>query len=708
MELPFKKWLREQVFYRILLEIKNFQIILLKKKLKKQEIIKKKAKIIDILFFFVFFERPLEFLVYFKLVHFFVSKLNQKFNYSKTADFNYIPLKNFLQKPLGSKEFSVSRELAPTSSVEVKSIGKYFLFKGIIVQVGKTKQRIKSILMECSRCQSVFFCLFESFATDYIFFCVKKNCKSKIFFSYIARINVIFWKRLKANQAPALKDSGKNTVSIDIEIFGSNNQPFEIGDFIISKGVLKISNSEKEVKEEGIFRNIFYFYLQNHQMHIISQRIKEKKRFFLTKKEYLFFNKLKSGANLFIFFMKTLDSIFYGHNSLKAGILLLVSQSTHPSLNGFQETQRFTCLVMIDEIRKLNSFREMIDIIPKSFSFDLKNLQSFYRGKKFEKKEIDLKPILKNFLKQGKKLIYIEETEKEEEIVLLKVIQNIINITFEISKRSPFHLIAGIKPVLGFYKSDFNSFQNSRVGRKFTSFFDLIFILLKKKSNLNDKKSSKKLLKFFRSDSLISGKANGKGRCFLSKEKRNPLFGKKRFSRFFFRRIFLFVQNQINPIISENVSMLLVELYKSMEISLVNKFFSKRIRYFEIVLQLGKCRAKIDFRNTVSVEDVMDVMEIISDTTFFSRENWESIALEKKFKGFQNIWAIRKLSKKLRQRLSGKKQTIFDTRILEQNFNQESNKNEILEIIEILTKSNLIEKKNDQFFKIGKELQKIQ
>jgi len=529
-------------------------------------------------------------------------KMKTKF---RVFGFNSFNLKKILKKN--------RVELIPQILCLIK---KRVLLEGTVMKIHRKTEHIAALLIECDHCGSTFYFVLDTLNQLLPFLCNKTNCNSRQFFSHFSRILTEKLQKVKLGAVFINYQKLKNNQSIFLEIYGLHKSLLFKGMKIICNANVNLLPISKNHSTGITERNLFGLYTQTRNYKILfSTYIGYKDIYFLSKEDFLFIKQLYSHGDLFHVLIKNIQPNKSRNEGLKACLLLLISQQLS-NLNKIPENKKSMnmCLILSNNSITDDSFiTEIVRSFPKSFFFNFENFNFIFK-KNITNDQFKENGVYKRFKHS---ILFIDFNERigrntEPKSLLYKIKKNLEKIN-----------IISFQCILVFYikidkkylkkNSDSPSFLNEdpNFGKIFPFHFSAKDFLTK-----NTEKSAASYLLSYQNykgkiplHPIVSTVNKNLTRFSIY----NSLFFKKKLSGYFFKKFINFLQNFPNSSLSDISINIVVQIYTKLK-KLKVCFLKSPVDFLLILLKLSQCRAKIDLRDQICIDDVFDSIEIFLDS----------------------------------------------------------------------------------------------
>mmetsp|Transcript_3961 Transcript_3961/g.9712 ORF Transcript_3961/g.9712 Transcript_3961/m.9712 type:complete len:478 (+) Transcript_3961:293-1726(+) len=474
---------------------------------------------------------------------------------------------------------------------------------------------------------------------------------------------------------------------MDVEIIGEKNFKLKIGQSVFLIGILKIQNfiSKKE-KNSNFFRNIFNFNILVQNIKIIPNYFKNfwsKK--FLTKSEYFFLNRLNHYINLFNICVKSVDFLPKNHDGCKAAILIILGSKKE------KKDSFICCFVSGEKFSKKNAFLSKIS--SDGFFFQQKQKKSLNN---YIERDPKGKIISKIFEKTQRNFFY-QSKIIENENSLFEWLENFKNLRFGERKNKNFPKLIFIELRLRKNFLNLNNilFSEFFFDRKFYSLFDFFYILPESTFSNESFFVPKKIKKIVKSETKNDfSKKIFRKKCLFLK------IIKKKLSSYILRRYIKYIQMCFSPFFSDEAKNLTINYYVFFKKFKKKFYFLAPLFPLETIILFSETHAKIDFKKSVTQNDVINAIEILSDSKVYNKKLLENFTFKKGSRILKKISYIKKLLEIIKTIFFQKKRTLFSLKDLIEKFHLKTPFFILEEIIEILFKYGLIKRIGKNFFQI--------
>ena len=211
-----------------------------------------------------------------------------------------------------------------------------------------------------------------------------------------------------------------------------------------------------------------------------------------------------------------------------------------------------------------------------------------------------------------------------------------------------------------------------------------IYILKKNNTELNRKTKAFEILNYQnRGEKNLFLKQNNSRNKLDRLSIFNNLIFKKRISGLFFKKYLNLLQSFPDSNLSISSFELILFLYRKIKNFDIG-FLKSPLNFLIIIQKFCQCRAKIDLRDQIRSSDIFDVIEILFDSNPRILKNLMSELNFNKNKIFKKLSLTQKLLKLFQKFFYRSGQTLFETNVLEKNFDGEVYFSEIIKVLKIL------------------------
>jgi hypothetical protein len=584
---------------------------------------------------------------------------------------------------------SISKKLGKTFNTESKNLilsflGKKILLEGSVIKTNEKIARVGAILIECEKCGSIFYFILDTLHQFLPFLCSKANCISKKFFSHFSRIIEENFQKIKMGKISINFKKLKSTESFTLNIFENKN--------ILKLDGLKVF-CEAQLKLHPVFKKSFSFFEKkllfgihfetNYLQNPLRLLLGSGNNCFLTKKEFTLIYQIISTFDPFHLFIKNMKPICNKNEGLKACLILLMSQQTKNSEeilnNDFLYSFLFVSISLISDISLL---KELSKSFPRSFFFNCDNFKDQFNPRYFKESTETKRNLYKfknsvffiNIILEKKQLLYPDSN--------INFIKKLIKNNNWIFKKSLFVFFTRMEKIKGknfkfFSERNKESFKNLNISN--------LFYILRK----NNTEVKRKTVAF----EILNYQNTKKKNLFLKQNKpryklnglsifKNLIF-KKRISRLFFKKYLNLLQSFPDSNLTISSFELILFLYKKIKNFDIG-FLKSPLNFLIIIQKFCQCRAKIDLRNQIRCSDIFDGIEILFDSDPRILKNLMSELNFNKNKIFNKLSLTQKLLKLFQKFFYRSGQTLFETKVLEKNFEAEVYFSEAMKVLKIM------------------------
>lgn len=611
----------------------------------------------------------------------------------KKLDIIFKKKKLFLEKKQ-LKHLKLIWKFQEFSEIEKSETNSPFLAKfvdveGTIVQMKELKHIIFALLVECIDCESIFYCFFDSFLDYKPFMCVKANCRSQNFLSHKNKLCSVIWRKIRIQKENRTLKKKTKTGFIDIELVGKKIIDLRIGNRIQVKGVLKIQKFISNFKMFSFFRNIFVFYILGQTM-VKAHRIRTSYlKNFLTKREYLFFSKFKKMKNLFARLVKSMNFLGKKNDGFKAFLLFSLSLDK----NELKNRPCFVNVLLDEKYPKNNNLFSKIAFFLTNGIF-LKETNHLSTEPFFPKNfgEIHGNNFLENFENHS---MFIQSLFQKRDCCFDTWRENIdlfLNFNFK-KKNLPnfvFFEFRLEKKTIHSTRFLFNSRYKNAI-RDFDFTISIREFGSKINSRIDQEGSKKNKTRLF--------KTENKENNFSPFWKKSSLLNRK-FSKYMLKRFLFYLKNFKSPILSETTNNFLIRFYLFLKKNFKKDFISNKIFFLENSILFSKIKAKLNFCVKVSVNDILETIEILSYPKKIFKRILKKFLFSKGTKLSKKVFEIISFLKILKKLNLNGKRNIFNFQEIIEKIECKNQFFNTKESINFLEEYGLVEKFGKKFFRI--------
>ena len=681
-EVSFRIWLRIEIFKRILKFYKNKKIYIKNTKFQKNKI-----KFYSI---YEYLEKVLEKIKIHKsneidycrslakFIIFRVRLIMERKNRKICNKFNLVYNK-LLDSNIQYKRGSID-----TSSLLLGLVGKIVILEGIITKVKSDVQNTVSVLIECEKCRSFFYFALDRLNQIFPFLCSKANCSSKKFFVHFKRVLTENLKKIKLGGILLNFKKIKFSDSIVLEIYGNETFLVFPGLKLICTALVKVYPLQK--KNFSFFKKNYLFgmYMQTRKWKpLFFDFIGTKEKFFLTKKDFLIIHKIISTTNIFHLLVKNVQPLSCWNEGLKAFLLLSVIQQSNFYKKATDTYSLKLCIVLSNIINEFDPFiKEILIYFPKCFFFNIENFKTRF-NKSSSIQRCDFNPNQNKF--KGCILLIDCGLLSFQNLKANKVISDVKNILgknqpslknciiilyFRLEKKNPKKLV------------DLEHFFNKL--KIISGSLDPIYVLKKIESeNIGKSRLSPFVNYYFKKNKIMEKDYLMENKIFIKTSMFNSLICKKKISILFLKKYLVFVKSFPDSNLSKKSLEIIIQFYKNTK-TLNFNFWKIGYDFLQPVIKLSQCRAKIDLREVVSTDDVLDSIEILLDSRPKLLKDFHQNFKVNFPSCIRKIDIIYKFLRLMNKFFSRNKQSLFEANQLEENLKNKIKFSEIEEILEKL------------------------
>lgn len=421
------------------------------------------------------------------------------------------------------------------------------------------------------------------------------------------------------------RESGRVPRTVECELTNDLVYTCIPGDVVTITGIVKKklcnSNKQNSVSKES---NIFMQYIEVISIQNSKNQSKGKitsTEFQFTMKDYYCIQKLHSIPNLFEFMVNSLCPSIYGHEMVKAGMLLSLFGGSNCALN---QTRGDIHILIIGDpgLGKSQMLQSVCSISPRGVfvcgstcsSAGLTVSLTREKGTDFS---LEAGAVV--LADQG--VCCIDEFDKmtQDHNTLLEAMEQQ---TISIAKGGVIcslpcrtTIMAAANPIGGHYNCDKSVIDNLKMSQAMLSRFDLIFLLIDTPDEFTDKKLTAHVL------NVHSNKVKQTQNIVCSSNMNSSL--KERLSQFTkdseyisqseLRKYIAYARKYVSaPTLSNEAKEMLQQFFIELRSNNLNYGIPITVRQLESCIRLAQARAKVELRETVTAKDAYEVIELLN------------------------------------------------------------------------------------------------
>lgn len=571
-------------------------------------------------------------------------------------------------------------------------IGKTIILEGTVLKIAKKIETITTLLIECEKCTSLFYFIFDILNQFLPFLCNKSNCSSKKFFSHFSRVFTEKIQKIKLGRIAIDFKKSKTSELVILNIHGNKKIPIFLGSNIFCRALIKLVPVSKTFSSILNKKHLYSLFMQSQNFKISSyNRIGFKDNFFISKKDLLFINRIISTTDIFHLLIKNIQPELFGNEGLKACIILLASQNLNISSNFFRHNILNFCMVLSNlPVSDNFFFKELIKSFPKSFFLTFNSFK--YKINRNTKNKLFNSWKTESEFRNS--ILFIECNKNRQKNfkpeTLLYKIKEILEKKKSMLSHCIIILVVYIDRMCIQKEKNIHGYFSNNVSIK--NSFDLSYVVKNNSVETVEKFKTSQFLNFQNyKNNKINFRRFIKTKSSLRTSILHPLIIKKKVSAYFLKKYLKFIQSFPESNLSIKSLNILLDIYKRLRSTNVT-FLNFSFNFLFILIKLVQCRAKIDLREQTCPDDIYDGLEIILDskpkflTTLIANFKYKTTKINTKIALFYKFMRL------LQKFFFRTGQTLFETEEFEKTFQNNMSFSEILEIFKKFKIINKIKK----------------
>ncbi|XP_033753343.1 DNA helicase MCM8-like [Pecten maximus] len=531
----------------------------------------------------------------------------------------------------------------PLKNLKANYYGKFVSIKGTVVRVGNIKPLCTRLAFECNSCGTV-----QSVSLPdgkYILptRCPAHECRSKTFVPRRSSdlTQTIDWQTIRVQEimGDGQKETGRIPRTIDCELTQDLVDSAVPGDIVTVSGVVKV-NSVDEGRGRNKDKCMFLLYLQANSVHNTKGNKSGDTAGLaidFSIKELYAIEEIQSEPNTFRLLVGSVCPSIYGHELVKAGLILGLFGGTQKYTN---DKNRIPVrgdphiLVVGDPgLGKSQMLQSTSNIAPRSVyvcgntttTSGLTVTLSRDGGSGDFALEAGALVLadqgcccIDEFDKMGNQHQALLEAMEQQSISIAKA-----GIVCSLPARTS--IIAAANPVGGHYNKSKTVSENLKMGSALLSRFDLVFILLDKPDEEMDSMLSEHVMALHagknRSMTRVTARRSGADDSILLMETDKPLSDRLKVPRGeafdpipaqLLRKYVGYARKYVHPKIGKEAATVLQEFYLELRKQHQTQDSTPiTTRQLESLIRLTEARARLELREEATKEDANDVIEIM-------------------------------------------------------------------------------------------------
>lgn len=529
-----------------------------------------------------------------------------------------------------------------TAIKKIKSnyIGKFTCVRGTIVRVGNIKPIVRQMDFHCGRCGSTMTRIFEDGKFSAPEKCATTHCRGRAFDPVRGSAVTVDWQKIRVQELMATgNDAGRVPRTIECELTDDMVDAGVPGDVVTVAGIVKVMNPDLEKPGRGAKQQkekaMFVIYLDANVVENCKQMDKlEAVDFSLVDLQMI--TDIASQENLFSLIVNSLCPTIFGHQLVKAGLMLALFAGTRRGHDKDTLPIRSDSHVLVvgdPGLGKSQLLQAVSNVAPRgvyvcgSYSSSSGLTVTLFKEKGSGDYALEAGALILG--DQG--VCCIDEFDKmpnEHQSLLEAMEQQSISIAkagIVCSLPARTAVIAAANPVGGHYNRAKTVAENLKMSEAVLSRFDLVFILLDKPDEQRDQMISDHVMALHSAQKKVHRKRKKveneedptKRKSLLQRLDPSLIPADTLIPPLLVRKYIAYAKKYVSPKLSVEASVVLQNFY----ISLRKKHRASdstpiTTRQLESLIRLSEAKAKAELRDVVTEEDARDVVELMQSSLF--------------------------------------------------------------------------------------------
>lgn len=431
--------------------------------------------------------------------------------------------------------------------------------------------------------------------------------------------------RVQELQSDDQRESGRVPRTVECELTNDLVYTCIPGDVVTVTGIVKkklcISNKQNAQNKE---LNIFMQYIEVVSIQNNKNQSKGKvisTAFQFTMRDYYSIQKLHSKPYLFEVMVNSICHGIYGHEMVKAGMLLSLFGGSNCSLN--QTRGDIHILVIGDPgLGKSQMLQSVCNISPRGvFVCGSTCSSAGLTVSLTREKGIDFSLEAGAVVLADQGVCCIDEFDKmsaDHNTLLEAMEQQTISIAkggVICSLPCRTTIMAAANPIGGHYNCDKSVLDNLKMSQAMLSRFDLIFLLIDTPNEITDKKLTAHILNIHSNKLKETQNVNNFSEINNSLKERLSEFGKSSdyISQSELRKYITYARKYVSsPTLSNEAKEMLQQFFIELRSNSVCYGIPITVRQLESCIRLAQARAKVELREEVTAKDAYEVIELLN------------------------------------------------------------------------------------------------
>ncbi|KAL1193894.1 putative DNA helicase MCM8 [Cardamine amara subsp. amara] len=558
----------------------------------------------------------------------------------------------------------------PESSISLKNlraayIGKLVTVHGTVVKVSTVKPLVTQMAFDCAKCKTSITREFTDGKFSPPLKCDSHGCKSKMFTPIRSSAQTIDFQKIRVQELQKLEDHEEGRVprTVDCELMEDLVDTCIPGDVVTVTGIIGVINNYMDIgggKSKSKNQGFYYLFIE-----AVSVKNSKKQSAFENSEDSSSGVQSADVGDLYSFSQRDLEFIVKFKEEYGSDTFRRILHSVCPSIYGHEIVKAGITLSLFGGVRKHSMDRNKVPVrgdihviivgdpgLGKSQLLQAAAAISprgiYVCGNATTKAGLTVAVVKDSMtndyafeagamvLADGG-LCCIDEFDKmtnEHQALLEAMEQQCVSVAkaglvASLSARTS--VIAAANPVGGHYNRAKTVNENLKMSAALLSRFDLVFILLDKPDELLDKQVSEHIM------SLHSG--SGETSPALKKLKTAPRnanihakegsllsrlrFDSKKDDDFapvpgqLLRKYIAYARTFVNPKMSKEAGEIIQKFYLKLRDHNTSADCTPiTARQLESLVRLAQARARVDLREDITVQDAMDVVEIMKESLY--------------------------------------------------------------------------------------------
>uniref|UniRef100_A0A7S2ZNK1 DNA helicase n=1 Tax=Rhodosorus marinus TaxID=101924 RepID=A0A7S2ZNK1_9RHOD len=534
-----------------------------------------------------------------------------------------------------------------------ETLRQWILTPGLLLPTKKTrlvtyakKHKVKSLVFSCCKCGKEFTQGFKDFKYASPMECPNApTCRGHFFRPMTSSAVTCDWQgiRIQENLRDDVREVGRMPRTLDIELVSDLIDSCNPGDTVTICGVSKALNVEAGNNAGGRAskaktHSLFKLYIDANSVASSGRSRKRRRKATdddITDEDLTAFEEISGDLNTFELLAHSICPSIYGHELVKAGILLtLLGGSQKPETTEVCVRPDIHCLIVGDPgLGKSQLLKATTNVAPRGI---------YVCGNTSTTAGLTVTMVKESgsndyFLEAGALVLgdegicCIDEFDKmgsEHQALLEAMEQQTVSIAkagMICNLKTKTSVVAAANPRGGHYDLSKTVCENLKIALPLLSRFDLVFILLDSPDKQKDRYISEHVLTACTSKKKKKGSVHRRPRSretdAESEAERISL--EKRLQKYrcdsplpsvLFRKYISYARAHINPILSNSAKRVLQTFYLTLRRGMGNQTLDVppvTTRQLESLKRLVEARAKAEHRQIATENDALDVIEIL-------------------------------------------------------------------------------------------------